>query len=403
MRVLLWATTLQADILALALYLDAQPDVSLLVVAQGAEALRREPIWRVRPLRSALLERDDSATVKAARAFRPDVTVFDNHAPPEPFSPKLCGTWHGPGWKAPSAQDMRDYCKRVARLTGRDPRQPNPRFLAQCYAEADRRWRIEHWGLHPDACRVIGAAYSDLLLDPPYDRRALRGLYKRLEVGERPTVLLSFTWHFGRIFPGTWSPRPLRRSDSSKDLAFVRDAIALIHAEGCQVLICLHDRHRYERGWLEEIHALANAFKLVEVKHKSDHPDNLADLLVADVMLTNLSSFVTFFYVFGRPSVHIVPGNSEQVEFARLGFAGGIRRRESDGTCNPWVIAPTDTGGFVGQTPDEVLSALRIAIRQPDSCRERSAAWLRAHVYGIDGQTAARFCDALRELAGRPV
>ena len=31
---------------------------------------------------------------------------------------------------------------------------------------ADFRWRVENWGLHPDNCRVIGMAYSDLLLAP---------------------------------------------------------------------------------------------------------------------------------------------------------------------------------------------------------------------------------------------
>lgn len=398
MRVLVWATTLQADVLALALHLDARADTQLLVVAKGVEALRHEPITRVRPLRAPILARDDPSTGARVRDFRPDVAVFDNHLPPDPFAPRLCSMWHGLGWKARPVRDLKDFYRGVARLTGADPREPNPRFMAQCYGEPDRKWRIEQWGLDPDACRVTGMAYTDLLLAPPYDRAALADHYPGLDIGGRPTVLMSFTWHYGRIFPGTWRPGLLRRGDSSADLAFLRDVVALVHDEGGQVLLCLHDRHRYEAGYLDAIHRLASGWDRVHIKHKSDHPDNLADLVVADAMLTNLSSFVTCFYVFGRPSVHIVPATDEQVRFAQL-RRRGVKARSEDGSTHRWMNAPEDNGGLTASTADGVLDAMRRAMHEPECCRERSETWLREHVDGIDGRSAARFGDALARFS----
>ena len=44
MRVLLWATHLQTDILALALHLDGCPDVEMLVVTPDLATFAKEPI-----------------------------------------------------------------------------------------------------------------------------------------------------------------------------------------------------------------------------------------------------------------------------------------------------------------------------------------------------------------------
>ncbi len=55
-RVVVWATHLQTDILALAVHLDACPDVELLIVAADTAAFRREPIARALQLRARLLE-----------------------------------------------------------------------------------------------------------------------------------------------------------------------------------------------------------------------------------------------------------------------------------------------------------------------------------------------------------
>ena len=291
MRVLLWVSTLQTDILALALHLDAQPDCALLIAVEGRDAYLAEPIARARPIAARLLERSDDATRAAVLAFQPDVVVCDNHFPGFPAAPRVVHLWHGLGWKATSAHNLKVRLRHIAHLTGGDPRRPNPRFVAQCYHERDRSWRIDNWGLAPENCQVVGSCFSDLLLHPPYTREALAPSY-RLDLA-RPTLPLNLTWHYGRIFPGSWQPALFGRSPMETDLAFIRSVFARASAQGWNVLMCLHDRWRYEPAYLDALRREAARFPHVALKHKNERPDNLADLVVADAFVTNLSSFVT--------------------------------------------------------------------------------------------------------------
>ena len=194
MRVLIWATTLQADILALALHLDTCSDVELIVAAEGLEAYRRSMMARVRPLRAPLLDMNEPSTRDAIARLSPDVVVCDNHYPHFEAAPRVCSMWHGLGWKARPQADLTTFYKHIKRLTGTDPRSPNPRFLAQCYGEPDRAWRIDNWKLDPASCRTIGMAFSDLLREPPYTKAQLADSYA-IDVSARKTLLVNLTWH----------------------------------------------------------------------------------------------------------------------------------------------------------------------------------------------------------------
>ncbi|HWA15140.1 MAG TPA: hypothetical protein VG817_01820, partial [Gemmatimonadales bacterium] len=132
MRVLLWVSTLQADILALALHLECRADVDLLIATDGLQAWRTEPIALARPLRSPMLERGEAATRDAVARFRADVVVCDNHFPEFPAAPRVVYLWHGLGWKATPPGDIATRLGHIKRLSGADPRQPNANFLAQC-------------------------------------------------------------------------------------------------------------------------------------------------------------------------------------------------------------------------------------------------------------------------------
>jgi hypothetical protein len=68
MRILLWATTLQADILSLALSLDQCDGIELMVVAEGLSAYLRQPIAAVRPTRAAMHDRSGRDTRRAPTA-----------------------------------------------------------------------------------------------------------------------------------------------------------------------------------------------------------------------------------------------------------------------------------------------------------------------------------------------
>lgn len=395
MRILLWATTLQADILALALHLDSRKDTQLLIVAENVAAYARAAIAKFRPLSGRVLERGAADTRDAVARFAADVVVFDNHLPPIGAAVRVCSMWHGLGWKARPRADIRLFLGGITRLTGCDPRRPNPRFLAQCYAEPDLRWRVESWGLAARNCRVIGMPFSDLLRSSPYRKADLVDRY-RIDIGSRKTLMLSLTWHYGRIFPGTWQPRMFGVSPFDDDLAFVEQVFARAADHGANVLFCMHDKKRFEPRYLEALHRLSQRFAHVEVRHKDEHPDSLADLIVSDAMVSNLSSFMTFFYHFGRPTVHICPAPGREIRFART-RGGAITRRPVSAQAE-WMNEPQDNGGLSAFDAPSTLAAVDRALSDPHCCVERARAFIDAHVAGVDGQTCERFERALAEL-----
>ena len=255
MRVLIWATHLQTDVLALALHLDRCPDVTLMVVSPDLAAYRAEPIAAARPFSAPLLDRTAPETLVQARAFAADIVVADNHVPPPGIAPRLFYMWHGLGWKARGRLDLKLFYRQVKRLTGIDPRRPNPAFAAQCYGPSDLAWRMQNWGLPRSSCAEIGMTFSDLLLDPPYAKEEIAPRY-RIDVLRRKTVLLAITWHYGGIFSHAGSPGRVLRGLAGEqqlnpgDLDFLAQMIATVRANDANLLICLHDRKRYDRAFV---------------------------------------------------------------------------------------------------------------------------------------------------------
>jgi hypothetical protein len=277
--------------------------------------------------------------------------------------------WHGLGWKARGALDLKVFYAQVKRMIGSDPRVPGAGFMAQCYGPMDRAWRIENWRLPASACAEIGMTFSDLLLAPPYDKTAIASRYK-IDVLGRSTVMLSITWHYGGIFAAT--------------------------------LICLHDRKRYDAEFIEAIERLAAAHPFVEVRFKDEHPDNLSDLLVADVMVSNLSSFLAYHYVLRRPSVHILPVSEETglIE-RRIMLFSRFRLRAWKGTGAAWMLDPHDIGGAAATTADQAIAAVRAALDDPSLGEAATVSWLGRHVTGMDGRTAERFRDEIERFCAR--
>lgn len=405
MRVLIWATHLQTDILALTLHLDRSTGVELLVAAKDVETYLREPIAHARPLSCQLVDISAKDALERCRDFGADVVVADNHRPPPGLAPRFAYMWHGLGWKARSREDLGDLYRDVEQITGLDPRGPNPRFLAQCYGEPDRAWRIQQWGLHPDSCPIIGMSFTDLLLHPPYTRQELAPHYS-IDVVRRKTLLMSLTWHYGGLFarrPGLLGSIGITgraRQAQQRDLLFLEAVFAAVEAEGGNVLFCMHERKRYESGFLEAIEKLARNCGCVQIKHKDEHPDNLADLIVADVMMTNLSSFITYFYVSGLPTIHVAPAdvtNPGELLMAKLRWQK-VAYRRAGGQEPIWMTDPRDNGGVMVDTAAVAREVVLRALREPDLCTSRAQDWLSRHVYGVDGNTADRFEAQLERM-----
>jgi hypothetical protein len=405
MRVLLWATHLQTDILSLACHLDRSPVVALMIVVPDPAAFLRSPFARARPLRALLLDRNDAATPARVRAFRADVAVADNHVPPRGSAPRLCYMWHGLGWKARSRIDLDIFYRQVRAMIGADPRTPTPNFTAQCYGPTDLEWRVRNWKLPRTACALIGMAFSDLLLRPPYAKEDFAADYK-IDILRRKTVLLSITWHhggifaqspgFGRMVRGLFGQAPF----NARDAEFLRRIVETVDRRGANLLICLHDRHRYDPGFVAWIEKLAGQHDFVELRLKSEHPDNLPDLLTADVMLSNLSSFLAYFYVLGRPAVQILPVEpGARVERTVMLFSR-FRLRRGISADDAWMIDPRDTGGPVVTNADQAMAALDGALEEPEHGAAAARDWLSRHVPVIDGAACLRFEQHLRRFCG---
>lgn len=406
MRVLIWATHLQTDVMALAAWLDRSEEVALMIVTPGAARFLETNIAAALGFRAPLLDRRDPATMRKVRAFAADVVVADNHVPPPGTAPRLFYMWHGLGWKARSRLDLQIFYHQVKQLTGIDPRLPNPNFRAQCYGPSDRAWRIEDWQLPAESCADIGMAFSDLLLDPPYLREQAAAAYA-LDVMRRRTVLMAITWHYGGVFaarPSLW--RTLlslfgRTPINRQDIAFLDRMIEAVRARGANLLICLHDRHRYDRAFLAMIDELAEAHSFIELRFKDEHPDNMSDLLVADVMISNLSSFLAYFYLLRRPAIHILPGcgGMRGLERAMMLFSRiRLRRRCRDGEA--WMLDPRDTGGPIVCDSDQAVEAMVAALDDPRAGRAAADSWLARHLPRIDGNACKRFETELRTLCG---
>lgn len=395
-RVLIWATHLQTDILALTSHLDRCSDVELLIVTPNVAAFRDDLFYRQRPFTAPLIDRNDRDTPGRVRVFKADVAIADNHVPPKGYAPRLFYIWHGLGWKARSKLDLRIFYHQVRRLTGYDPRTPNPNFRAQCYGPTDRAWRIDNWRLPESACVEIGMTFSDLVLNLPYDRAEI-AKELRIDILNRPTIALAITWHSGGIFangPGGNEAVP------GADFNFLSEMLALAKRRRANLLICLHDRHRYFPKFIAMLEALARDNTFVELRFKNEHPDNMVDLFAADVMISNYSSFLSYFYLLGRPAIHLLPAMpSDRVSRVAMLFSRvPIHRRLA--AEEAWMLDPRDNGGILVSNSSDAVAATDAALRALTGHPRNDAArlWLHKHVFHVDGHTAERFKAEIDKL-----
>ncbi|HNW82924.1 MAG TPA: hypothetical protein PKG52_08550 [bacterium] len=400
MNILIWATTLQADILSLAFYIDSS-DANLTIVTENPENFRKEPVFRFKPLKAPILDMKHPDIERTVASFKPDVVVADNHMPVFLKKIKFCTMWHGLGWKARGKSDINQFYKNIESITGNNPRKPSKNFMAQCYGIPDRDWRIEQWKLHPGSCKITGMAFSDLLLNPPYTKKDLQQYYS-IDILNKKVVLLSVSWHYGRIISENQNKGLLSwKNGIATDMEFLDTVLGTIHSKGANCIFCLHDRKRYEPQYLEAIQDIVRMYPNVMVKHKSDHPDNLSDLIVSDIMVSNLSSFITYFYFRGLPSVHIIPSDrsNEKLRLAQI-KRGRVSYRTLSGNEQIYMNDPEDNGGITAWNLQGVADGIIHGLENPDCCREKSRSWIDRHIYKPDGSSAMRFFEVLQEFGG---
>lgn len=385
MRVAFWSTTFQADNQVLACHLAAQPGVDVLVAMTAPDRYETEPVNRLLPLAARVIDRDARGAEREVKSFAPDVLVVDNHLPKQRLADRLYVLWHGFGWRIDDLSRMR---KELATLVG-DVTRPSPNFRWHAVGDWDREYRIQHSQLAQENVLALGAPYSDLLLpDSELSSRLSRAdlaQHYTIPIDRRPTVLIGLTWHHGGAF-GHWG-------DEASLLATLCERIGAMNAN---VLLRMHDRHRYESAYLKLVDRVASQHAHVQVKFKSDSPDSLIDLLVSDVAVSNYSSLLNHFYYTGRPSVHIdpTPNDGRTAHYRELKW-GFVRKREITDENEQWKLAPDEIGGLRARSFDELCAMIEQGLREPDCCKDKSRAFVERYITGADGSSRARAAEAL--------
>lgn len=389
MRICFWATSFQADNQALASSLSREPGVEVLVALDGAERYQLEPVWKLLPFRGRLLERQAGSTLEAIEEFAPDCLIVDNHLPKKRLAEKLYVLWHGYGWRKDDLSTMK---RELKKLIG-DVEKPNPSFRWHAFGPWDQAYRSEHSGLAPENVVAGGSAYSDLLLpnaraSVQLDPAAVQGNYS-IDL-RRPTVLLGMTWHHGGAL-GHWG-----------DDEMLHEALAQhIGRKGANLLIRMHDRHRYEVADIRRMEALAARHAHVQLKFKSSSPDSLVDLLVSSVMLSNYSSFLNAFYHTGKASVHIHPVAPQgHANYRRELRWGRLRVKKVDDAMASWKLPPTEVGGLIAHSFEELLAAVNRCLDEPTCCSELARSFNERHVTRADGATCQRITSYLQQWVG---
>lgn len=389
MRVCFWSTTFQADNQAFAYYLSEQPGVDVVVAMHKPDLYAREAIHEVIPFRGRFLDAEAPRTRREIEAFAPDVVIIDNHLPSFPIARRLFVLWHGFGWRIDDLSVMR---KQLARFVG-DVTRKNDRFRWHAFGEWDRRYRIEHSKLAPENVLALGSTYSDwLLADGPvrrgFDRAKVQPSYT-IDLS-RQTVLVALTWHHGGSL-GHWG-------DEAELLGRVFDHI---QHRGANVLVRMHDRHRYDTAYLDMMERLVRNRTAVQLKFKSSAPDSFVDLLVSDVMVSNYSSILNGFYFTGKPSVHIDPADSGEARpYYRKWQGGKVRKIRVDGPAQLWKLDPGEIGGLRARSFPELLSELDEALSAPNCCAEQARAFCARYIESVDGRTCERTLNTLRAWMG---
>lgn len=384
MKICFWATSFQADNQALASYLCRQPGVEVVVALDDPDRYRSEPVWGVLPFGGRLLDRRASSTLDAIEAFAPDCLIVDNHLPKRRLAPRLYVLWHGYGWRVDDLSTMK---KELVKLIG-PVEAPNDRFRWSAFGPVDRSYRIEHSGFAAENVVAAGSPYSDLLIPgAPRQVRLEPGSVQphyRIDLG-RPTLLLGMTWHHGGAL-AHWGD----------DQALHEALAGHLEQRGANLLIRMHDRHRYDAADVARMERLSERHPNVQLKFKSSSPDSLVDVLLSSAMISNYSSFLNAYYHTGKPSLHIDPVAHGSPNYRRDWRWGRLRVKKVADPLASWKLAPDDIGGLVAHDFDQLLAGVDRALDDPGCCAAASAAFNQRHVTAADGRTCERIADALR-------
>ncbi len=385
MKILIKATTFGADLYWLTHYLDKIPGVIVKVLLKDPEKFEEEAIFNIFPLKAELIRKKLLSYILKPAGFTPDITIMDNKLPLKAQSPKGFMLWHGFGWKGPNDMEEFSWLHRAIKTAWGSALVPNPNFVWQCFGEWDFEHRTKVSGFHPDNCRILGAASHDLLRNP-VPKEQLQPYYP-FDIVNRKTVLIAPTWHYGEVF-AHWG----------KDKELFEALFKKIEEHDANVILRLHDSYRFDKEYVRFLEELSEKHPSVMLKFKDKNPDNLADLMASDILLTNFSSIANLFYATKRPTIHIYPVKSEDEEFYwRQSTVVGVRGKKIDSVKYIWKLPPEENGGLLAENFPMLIEQLEQAFNDPTCCEEKSQQFLDKYMLGADGKNCERIWQAIQD------
>jgi CDP-glycerol glycerophosphotransferase len=218
-----------------------------------------------------------------------------------------------------------------------------------------------------------GLPRTDLLLGAERERRAA-DVRRRLGLGDEIVVLYAPTYRDDLDYAiGHKPPLPRDRPTYHSDLAFrdgyrlgaTLDLAALAAALGDEHTVLFHKHARVVDATPADVRC---------VRDVSGYPDGLELLLVADVLVTDYSSWLIDFAATGRPIVLFAPD----------------LERYHDQVRGLHIDLASEGPGPIVSTLDEVIEAVRDSRRVRSQFQERYAAFVASYCPLADGNASRR-------------
>jgi len=390
-KVCFYTTNFQADVIGLASYLEGRDSFDVLVVVDNLQLYKKEKFYKLGKFSGKMLDKEDSSLYDKINDFSPDITVVDNHFPKRKISKYLFVLWHGFGWKGPNdIKEFKQVHKSIKKLTGYSGFKSNPYFLWQCFGITDMEHRNKVSGFHSDNLVKIGSVMSDDIVKPFLQNDELLTFYPD-NFFDRKVALLAFTWHYGKVF-----------SHWGDELEILEKIIKYLDCNGYSTILRLHDKKRYDASYLSLLEEVASNNSSVLLKFNGENHDNLIDILSADLMMSNFSSILNYFYFTGKPSIHIYPVKEGTDQYLyRIYKRGKVRLKKGESAEYIWKMPPEENGGLLAKNLDELLNSIEISVNNPEICREKSFAFINKHMVVADGKRAKAVADAIIEMVAR--
>ena len=371
MKVLFWVTSMNGEILALLRHMLQSGRHEILVAHDTWQRFSKEAHQHLIPIHPPRVVRRTSAwDLAEIQRFKADVAVVDNVLPKVPVSKAVFVIWHGFAGKWMLRREIDTYARKLLRLVGRIDHR-NPRFVWKAYGPVDHE-RMALLGINPANIARLGmAAADDIRLAVKHISRDSAQPFYSIDLS-RKVILLAPTWHYGGVF-SHWTEE---RKGFERFITFARDMDA-------SVLVRMHDRRRYPADFLDKLHALVSRYGNVQLKFKDEGEDNLVDMAVSDVMITNYSSIGVLYHVTGRPAVHIYPFSDDGQWVTWRRFDGQKARILGRARREDLFIVPLEkAGGPVVRDMDSLLYTLEDSLRHPEKYGSMAHGYLDTYIPG---------------------